>query len=471
MGGELSVALLALASGVAPPAEVAAQPKAMPAARWRAPVPEEATAKSGIRVAVVPRADLPLVNLTVVVQAGSELDPPDQPGLAAALSLLMEEGGAGRFSGPQLLAAVDALGGELDVVTSRSFTVLSLTVLAQHVERALQLLADMVARPKLDAAAWEGTRAHRLAEIIERRDTPASTADDLFDALLFEGTPYAHSPLGTQASVGKITAEQLKAFWSKHYGPKTVAVFADGQTTAALLAHQAEAAFKGFSGAALPPRLAAPPAGKPRWVLVDRPGAAQTSVRVGHTGVARSSPDFGAATLANVVLGGSFTSRLVQNLREAHGYTYGAFSQFSTVRSGGAFVVRSEVRTDVTGPALTELLKEVNGIVVPLSDADASKGRALVNAHFVETLGEGQAGHYYGELLGLDVPCDALAKLSDQLEAAQGDALAQAQRRLFRPGELTVVMIGDRKLVEPQLSKVAGSLPLEHLDLDGQPAR
>ena len=204
-------------------------------------------------------------------------------------------------------------------------------------------------------------------------------------------------------------------------------------------------------------------------MLVDRPGAPQTSVRVGHLGVARGSPDFGAAMIANTVLGGSFTSRLVQNLREAHGYTYGAFSQFAQVRSGGAFVVRSEVRTDVTGPALTELLKEVNGIVAPLTDADASKGRALVNARFTEALGEGQAGHYYGELLGLDVPSDALAKLADQLEAAQGAPLAQAQQRLFRPGELTVVLLGDRKLIEPQLAKVPGALPVEHLDLDGKP--
>ncbi|MBK7858914.1 MAG: insulinase family protein [Archangiaceae bacterium] len=461
--------LLALVLTVAPPPAVAAQPKPSPAAKWRAPVPDEAKTASGIRVAVVPRADLPLVNLTVVIQAGSELDPPAQPGLAAAVSLLMEEGGAGALSGPELLAAIDALGGELEVRTTRSFTTLSLSVLAKHAERALSLLADMVARPRLDAAAWPRVKAHRLAEILERRAEPRFAADDLFTSVLLAGSPYAHAPLGTATSLEAMTAEQLKAFWSERYGPKTVAVFADGQTTAALLAKQAEAAFKGFSGAAATPKLAAPPVARARWLLVDRPGAPQTTVRLGHLGLARGAAEYGAAIVANTVLGGSFTSRLVQNLREAHGYTYGAFSQLASVRSGGLFVVRTEVRSDVTGPALAELLKELNGIVTPLSDAEASKGRALVTSDFVEALGSGSAGHYYGELLGLDVPTDALARLTDQLEAAQGEALAQVQKRVFRPGELVVVLVGDRKAIEPQLKGVAGALALEHVDLDGNP--
>lgn len=460
--------LAALLLAVAPPPEVAKPPAIVPAPRWRAPVPEEAKTPAGVRVAVIPRSDLPLVHLTVVIQAGSELDPPDRPGLAAALALFMEEGGAGAMSGPELIAAIDALGGELEIDTEYAFTRLSLTVLARHLERALQLLGDLIARPKLDPAAWERVKAHRIAELIQVRDQPREMANHLFTTVLLPGTGCAHAPLGTQSSVAAMTPEQLKAFWAERYGPRTVSVFADGNTTAKELEGLVESAFKGFTGKAAPPKPPPPAAGKPRWVLVDRPGAPQTSVRVGHLGIARTSPDWGAAALANVVLGGSFTSRLNQNLREAHGYTYGAGSLLTPLRGGGVFVARSEVRTDVTGPALTELLKELQGIVAPLSEADAGKGRALLTSHLVETIAGGWAGYLYGELLGLDLPLDLLAKLPEQAAAANGAALATAQALLFRPAQLTVVMIGDRKAIEPQLAKVPGALPVEQVDLDGR---
>jgi zinc protease len=204
-------------------------------------------------------------------------------------------------------------------------------------------------------------------------------------------------------------------------------------------------------------------------VLVDRPGAPQSEVRVGHVGLAWGMPDVPAGVLLDMVLGGSFTSRLVQNLREKHGYTYGAHSLFELWRAAGPFAVSSAIRTDVTGPALKEIVAELTGMLQPLPDVDVRKGRALVEAALVERFSEGQgASQELGQLLEHGVSLDFWGKLPAAMAALEGQALTAAAARLFHPEALTIVVVGDKKLVEPQLRALPFVKSIELRSVDGE---
>src|SRR5581483_2991043 len=283
---------------------------------WQAPAPLSRVTASGARVVLVPDHKLPLAHLMVTVQAGAELDPPDKPGLAVATANFLVDGGAGARSGRELAEAFEELGGELKIECDETGLRLSTPMLARNLDRALALVADLVARPRFDAAEWPSARDRQLAEIVRRRDEPRDAADTVFQRVLYGAHPYAHDELGTRAAVEKLTADDVRAFYAAHYGPRTTQVLLVGDAQLDDVAARLDAALAGWksSAAPAPPPPDAAPSGA-RFVLVDRPGAPQSEVRVGHVGIARATPDYAAACLVEMILGGSFTSRLVQNLR------------------------------------------------------------------------------------------------------------------------------------------------------------
>jgi zinc protease len=459
-------------AGAAPPFELDHPPAITQPKAWHAPTPVAVVTPGGAQVVVLEEHQLPIVHLTAVVQAGAMLDPKDRPGLAAAVSLLVQEGGAGARTGTEVAAAFDELGGELEVVTEEGATRLSITVPSRNLDRAIGLLGDLLARPRLDNIEWiTRARGLRLAEIQHRRDEPHEMADDLFKHMVYGDHAYAHSVLGTPTAVKALATDELKQFYAAHYGPKTVSLLVVGDATLDAARSGVERALAGWrSTAEPPPSPATASRGGPRVVLVDRPGAPQSEVRVGHLGLAWGMPDVPAGMLLDMVLGGSFTSRLVQNLREKHGYTYGAHSVFELWRAAGPFAVSSAIRTDVTGPALKEIVAELEGMLKPLPAADLKKGRALVEATLVDRFSEGQgASRELAQLLEHGVSLDFWGKVPAAMAALEGRALTAAAARLFHPDALTIVVIGDRKLVEPQLRGLPFVKEIELRDLDGAP--
>jgi zinc protease len=465
------LALVALAnSGFADPLPRPTIAKATP---WRAPVPSLSTTPDGLSVAVVSRRALPLVHVTVVVGAGSGLDPANSPGLAAAVATMLQDGGAGSRDAPSLASAIEELGSELQVLCDRDGVRLSMTVLSDRLDRALALLGDLVARPRFDENEWIRVRARRVAEIVRASDEPRAIADQVFDRVVLGDHPYAHAVIGAQKPVELISVGDLKNFYAAHYGPRTTRVILVGDVDEKGAAERVAPAFANWKSSAAPSVNLKPAiAGKKlRLVLVDRPGAPQSEVRVGRLGVSRLSPDFPALSLLQMVLGGSFTSRLVQNLREKHGYTYGVRARFLLWRAPGPFVVSTAVRTDVTGPSLTEILAELKGIRTALPAAEADKGRALVASAIVDTFGDGaRAAQLLGELSLGGMPFEVIARLPEDLAKLAIPSLTTAASRLFAE-PLAIVVVGDRKVVEPQLRALPIGKSLEIRDAEGNPVK
>jgi zinc protease len=352
---------------------------------------------------------------------------------------------------------------------------LELTVLARHVERALALLGDLVARPRFDTDEWPRAQARRIAEIRRHRDDPPRVADDVFNRVLYGDHPYAHPALGTVESVAALSIDDVRRFYATHYGPRTVTFVIVGDATLASALPVVEHALGDWKSAALPPPVPPqpqPPAAGTRLVVVDRPGAPQSELRVGHLGRDRKTPDFAAIQLLQTVLGGAFTSRLNQNLREKHGYTYGARAHFDLERAPGPFAAEAAVRTDATAPALKETVAELAAIRAPLSRDEALKGRALVLSAIVEAFGDGAAtAAALADLTTHKLPLDSWSRLPDALAALDAPALTQAAARLFEPERLTVVIVGDRKAIEPELRALPFVKHIEYRDVDGRPVK
>lgn len=446
--GQIVALFVALAGAVL------ARPALPPQPVWRAPAPTR-VAVAGTNVVVLPRHDLPLVHVLVTIPAGSALDPPTRPGLAAAVASMLQDGGTLARTAPEVAQAFAELGTELEEHIDTDQVQLQLVALSRNLDRALDLLCELLQTPRFDPADWKRAQARRIDEIHRRIDEPEHLADDLFAKILYGDHPYGHPFLGTIDSVRAISVDDLRGFWATRYAPANMSFILVGDVDERAVADRFARRMRAPAHAAPSTWPAAPPMPKPRparVVLVDRPGAAQSQLRVGHIGAARGTPDFAALSLLETVLGGSFTSRLNLNLREKHGYSYGARASFELHSVPGPFVASTGVRTDATAAALKEMVAEIAGMRAPLSEAELVKGRLLVINSIVEAFGDGsETTGYLADLATHRLPLDSWSKLPAELAALDVAALTRVAARAFHPEELTILVVGDRRVVEPEL--------------------
>ena len=352
-------------------------PQAGPALTFKLPVPTAFTLKNGLKVYLIRDANLPVLSATLVARAGGETNPAGKPGLASFTAAMLTEGTTGR-SAIQIADAADRLGTSLGASAGMDSTTAGVSVLTNHADDALDLLSDVIREPAFRDADIDRIRKRRLLGIQQESDSPSAIAGRVAPRILYGDQPYGFSSVGTTASVTSITHDELKSFWSGHYGPADSALVFAGDVDEAGARALAERHFgswtntatSGASTAKLPP---SPPPPTPRLVLVDTPGSPQTSLSAIGLGVPRSTPDLEAIQVMNFTLGGSFGSRINMNLREVHGYTYGAFSRFSLYREGGPFQAGGLIKTDVTAPAAKELMGELNGILTRPPDPSELK--------------------------------------------------------------------------------------------------
>ena len=282
--------------------------------------------------------------------------------------------------------------------------------------------------------------------------------------------PYGFTELGTEDAVKAFTRDDLMAFWKQNFVPNNAALVVSGEIAMAELKPLAEKAFGAWTpGTPSRPVLGAPQTTSARLVIVDKPGAPQTELRVVGIGAARSSPDFQAMRVMNTSLGELFSSRINMNLREEHGYTYGASSQFVFRRSAGPFVAGTGVRTDVTAPAVSEILKEVRGMSERPIDSEELRlakdalTRSLPGAFETSANAAASFSNVYIYDLGLQYFTNYAARV-DAVSTAQAKAVAE---KYLVPGKLVVIAVGDRAKIEPELRKLNLG-PVEIRNADGK---
>src|SRR5882762_2131545 len=335
-------------------------PKPGPASALHLPVPEQFKLSNGLSVLFSERRGLPLVAASLVLRAGSGANPADRPGLAGVTARMLQQGTTTR-SALQIADRAADLGATLGSRASTDNSVISTRSLTRSFPEALGLLADVALHPVFPPAEIERVRSERLASLVQEKDDPNSTAMRvLFAALYGAHNSYGYPETGTAESIKVISREDLQHYWRQYYLPNEAALIVTGNIKLAVLKPLLEKEFGDWkAGKSSVPAIGAPETTDARLIVVDRPGAPQTTLVCFSIGPARSTPDYPQIEVMNTDLGGLFSSRINMNLREAHGYTYGAGSAFLYHRAPGPFIVFSDVRVDVTAPASTEVFNEL----------------------------------------------------------------------------------------------------------------
>jgi zinc protease len=449
----------AAAAGTISGESVLAQRPPIPVLKpFDAPVPTVLTLSNGLKVYVVERPSAGLEALGFVTRQGSAADPAGKEGLASLAAEMLQAGSAGK-SQAEVAGAADAIGADLFVSAATDELSVGLSALAPRLAEMSSLLADVVLRPNLTAQDWQKIQAERLGELTAARSQPQVAARSAFQAALYGNGPLGHLPEGTLSAVKKMRLVDVKRFLAS-VSPADSAIVAVGSASTGSVRSAMETAFGGWkpsmaSGSRGHSEVAAP--SRPRFVLVNFPGKPQSVLLVGQPAVPRSSPDVLALELANAIVGGSFTSRLNQNLREQHGYSYGAHSGFAFGKGRGPFAARTSVQTDVTGKAVVEVFKELNRLVAePLSPDELSKGNALLAFQLVEGLQSvGATARGVADIFLFDLPLDEYRTYVGRLEALTPAAVQDAVRRTLHPEQMTLAIAGDAKAVLPQLQAEA----------------
>jgi zinc protease len=413
---------------------------------------------SGLTVFAARLPEVPLVSLELVATAGGQFDPPGQPGLATLAASLLDEGTAAQ-SAMEIALHIEQLGGYLATGADWDVGYLSTGLLSRHHAAGLALLAEVMSSPTFPEWELERLRRQRLAEIVRRDHDPSALADERLIQVIFEGTVYAHSLLGTRESVEQHTRDQIVAFYRRHYTLAGTTLIAVGDLDPESFAAEVEAAFGSAPGVPAPaPPVIRPPRrgrnGGGRTVhVIDRPGAAQTELRLGHPGVERRHPDYIPLLVMNTLLGGKFTSRINLNLRERHGYTYGASSRFVTRQGPGPFLVGAAVATESTGAAAREVLAELRRIREELvEEAELAETRTYLTGVFpytAQTIAD--VAKRLETLAVFDLPDDYFDSYLDRLNAVTREQVREVAERHLDPERIAVVAVGPAEDLARQL--------------------
>jgi zinc protease len=454
------------------PAVMAAAPAVGPLPAVGLPRASGFQLTNGLEVVAVRRDVAPIVSAALMIRSGGGADPPERAGLASITAEMLDEG-AGARDALALADELEQLGADLWLGSGRDGSQLSVQAPRDTFLPALAIAADVLMRPRLADEDWQRVLGDRRTGVGQRRDQPEAVVNVVSDRLLFgDRHPYGLPTDGLERTVEGLALDHVRAFHNGHYRPGHAFLVVAGDFDEARLPAELEAALGGWQ--AVPVAAApAPPAlpARPRLAIVDRPGAPQSIVRLVAPGFDRLSPDRPGLSMLNAILGGSFTSRLNFNLREEHGYTYGAASSFAFLRHPGSFAARAAVFAESTAPAVGEMLKELAGLRErPITVEEHAKARATLLMRVAEGLATaGGIAASFGEIGLYGLPLDDPMRFVAALEATSADDLRALAARTVDPDAVTIVIVGDRAAIEPGLRALGLPAPVL-FNPEGNPA-
>ncbi len=431
---------------------VASRPLPGPPRPYSFPTFKRSTLDGGARLLVAEMAKLPIVSVTVVIAAGAESDPAGKEGLAQLTARAMVEG-TSSSSALALAGRIEKLGGVIDSDAGWDSARINLTCLSKHLEESLDVLGEILTSASFPQHELDRLRDERLAEIEQIRSEPRGLAEEAFTEFVYAADArYALPPGGTRESVSVVSREDVVQLHTDLYSPGNADFVIAGDVSLADAARMIDRAMSGWTGATRKRAdvSAAPAPAGPRALLVEKEGAAQSELRIGHVGIPRSHPDYFPFSIMNAALGGVFSSRINLNLREKHGYTYGAHSIIDWRKAPGPFLVSTAVQTEVTAEAARETIGELQRIREAEIAADEL---SLVTSYLqgVFPIRYESTAAIAGALANLvtyDLPDDYYDTYRDRVAAVTTADVLRAARDHIKPDSLRMVVVGDASLRE-----------------------
>jgi zinc protease len=459
----------ASAPGV-PAGAPAPRPSAAPPRDYQFPRVERATLANGLRIVVAPVSKLPLVTVLAVVEAGATAEPAGKQGIAALTAQLLLEGAAG-MDGAALANRFERIGASVESSADWDIAGVSLTALTAQLPEALSLVRDLLRAPAFPEREVARLKEERLADLLQQRAEPRGLADEQFSRAVYaESARYASPDAGDPASVRGLTRDDVVAFYHERFQPGgTTLVFA-GDVTMTQARGLADSLFGDWSGARPASSLAGVDAAQAGALtrIIAKADAPQSELRVGHAGLERGSADYFDVMVMNAILGGLFSSRINLNLREVHGYTYGAFSAFEWRRGVGPFVVSTAVKSDVTAAAVKEILTEIDRMRrEEIGDDELTLATSYLDGVFpirYETTGAIAAA--LANLVIHELPDDYYDRYRERVRAVTTAGVLRAAQMHLHPDRLRIVVVGDPAAISGPLAEVGGR-PVQIMSLEG----
>ena len=413
---------------------------------------------NGLALLHARHGSLPLVTLSLVLNAGGTEEPDERGGLAYMTANALSSGTQTR-SADEIAWAIESLGIHLETQASWDAAFIRMTAPTGRLDEAAGLFADVTRRPSFPVEEITRLREQQLAGIVQRRKQPGTLAGDAAARVIFDpAVPWARPLVGTNGTVEPLARTHVEKFYRARYTPAGASLIVVGDIDRATARALAERWFGDWSGPRAPRRtfVTSSALDGTTIVVVDRPGAVQSEIRIGDVGVERTTPDYFPLLVMNTVLGGSFTSRLNMNLREKNGFTYGVRSGFTMRRSPGPFLVQTAVANDVTARAIEETLGEI----ARLRDGGATEDE-LANAR--DYLGgvlplqlqtTAQLAARLDDIAVYDLPVDWYRDYRMRVAAVSGADVVRVAREHLRPDRFGIVVVGAAAQIVPDLEKL-----------------
>ena len=427
------------------------------------------TLENGLRLLVAENHNAPLVSMRTLVHSGADYDTPELAGLASLTSELLDEG-AGSRDAVRLAEDLGLLGASLGSGADWDASYVSVDSLSRTFDEALAIFADVNRQPMLPESSLDRVRSERLMELLQQKDDPGAIAGKRFSRLIYGRGTYGNTVIGNPESVAHIKVDDVRRYYATHFVPNNGSIVVAGDVDAEKALDGLARFFSEWPAVEVPPRPKISPNANEasRIYLIDRPTAVQSEIRVGHIGIARSTEDYFALSVMNALLGGVFNSRINLNLREKHGYTYGARSVFAFRRQAGPFVVSAPVRNEVTRESVTEVLSELRRIRTgDVEERELEDTKNYIMGSFPSTVQS--SSDISGRILDMelnDLPQDYFDRYRENIGAVSKEAVEHVAQKYIDPDRVIVVIVGNAAQTREPL--VALGMPIHELDIEGQ---
>ncbi|MBI1804612.1 MAG: insulinase family protein [Ignavibacteriae bacterium] len=448
------------------------RPTGKPAPKIHLPEIQKATLKNGLMVWLVEDHELPTVAFNLVMNAGADHDPLAQPGLASITADMMDEGTKAR-SALQISEELDAVGASLGTSSNLDGSYVTLNTLSKYLPKSLDVFADVVAHPTFPDKEFQRIRKQRLATLLQQKDQPPAIATNAYYYLLYGSNhPYGNNPSGSEASLNVMATSDLVAFYQKYLRPNNAILIVVGDTKLAEITSRLESALADWQPGDVASLTVPPPPvqDKMHVYLIDKPGAPQSEVRIGYPSLPRSTPDFFPVTVMNRILGGQFSSRINMNLRERHGYTYGAGTSFRFLKGIGPFTASGGIVTEKTDSSLIEFMHEINTMWEKgMSSEELSFAKKGLLGNFAlafETPAQIAGALQNVILYGL--PENYFNTYLQNIDAVSLDDVQRVAKKYLDASKMAVVVVGDLARIKEGVAALKlGDIVL--CDIDGHP--
>ena len=453
---------------------ISTRPQAGPPRDYRFPFFERVTLDNGLGVIVAPVHKLPIVSTALVADAGAAADPVDAYGVAQLTARLLLEGTRKR-NGNAVSEQFERWGAAVGASADWDAAVLSMTVLAPHLDDAMALFAEVLLEPAFPERELSRLKAERLADLLQLRTEPRGLADEMFTRFVYDpSSRYAHPESGDVTSVKALDCVAVERFYQARYRPHGSTLVIAGDINVADGVTLAQRLLGEWTGAAAPATAVSDaPARTTRAVhIVRKEEAPQSEIRVGHVGLPRSHQDYFPALIVNALLGGLFSSRINLNLREVHAYTYGAHSSFDWRKAAGPFVVSTAVKSDVTADAAKEILLEISRIRADaVSEDELTLATSYLDGVFpIRYETTDSIARALAALTIYGLPNDYFDSYRANIRRVSAMDVLHAADKYLHPDQLQLVVVGDPSVIASPLAALEAG-PVSVYDADGRPKR